>query len=57
MAKLNVLSVKHRKYSPTHASATLTHKMGLGFFFKKMPSTGTRTTYIAVRKPALPAVV
>ena len=57
MARLKVLSVKHRKYSPTHANATLTHKIGFGRFFKKMPSTGTSTTYSAVRKPALPAVV
>ena len=43
----------HRRYSPSTAMTMLTHSRALPLRPSASPNTGTSTTYMAVRKPAL----
>ena len=45
------------RYSPITAIATLNTMVNGGFCPRNIPSTGTQTMYMAVRKPAFPASV
>ena len=47
----------HSRYSPTTLNPTHPHSPGRCRRPKKMPNTGTSTTYNAVKKPALAVLV
>ena len=55
--RIDVYKIQHRRYMPTAASATLPHSSLPGRLPANRRHNGTKITYNAVMKPALPALV